>query len=180
MEYRDVSANTVEGLLSPRRFPRRLIVLHETIGVRSLGWLQSGSLAKGSPASCDFLISRVGDIFQIGRPGYYTYHTGTARWQLYQDPDYSLNMSGVGIELENLPSAGQAITSSQYIACGALCRELIFKHKLRLTNIVGHYEIALPRGRKSDPQTLNWQMLSQEILLSSPESASLQFPAVLP
>lgn len=178
--YKDVSMNTSPELLAKRIQRRRGILLHETIGTNSLSWLQSGSLAGGNPASCDFLITREGDILQIGRPLYYTFHSGKARWNLYQEPDRSINQGFVGIELENHPGRGEAVTTQQYIACASLMRKLILQHDVPLTNIVGHYAAALPAGRKSDPATLNWAVLTEELLNPSPEYSWFQFPAVLP
>lgn len=179
-KYINVSQRTALTVTAIRKQKRRGIVIHETIGRDSLAWLQGGSALDGRPASADFLIRRDGDILQITRPGWYAYHTGVARWQLMQESDRTLNQSFVGIELENLPSAGDVITTEQYIACAALMARLVAVHELDMRNIVGHYQIALPAGRKSDPTTLNWSLLTREFNMPSFEQATIKFPEELP
>lgn len=180
MKYIDVSSTTQATVTSRRTFRRRGIVLHETIGTYSLSWLQGVSALRGRPASSDFLINRPGDIYQLTRPGWYAYHTGTARWQLIQDPDYTINQSFIGIEFENNPQRGQKLTDLQYIAGAALIRALVASHELHVSNIVGHYQVALPRGRKSDPLTLDWAIMTRELMAPSSEGNDIVFPAVLP
>lgn len=178
--YRDVSAATSKDVGGFRVVKRKGIVLHETIGINSLYWLQGGSALAGRPASADFLIDRKGDVFQLTQPGRFAFHTGVARWQLQQDPDRSLSQSFIGIELENHPDNGQKVTTEQYIACAWLIRRLISYHPIDIRNIVGHYQVALPAGRKSDPLTLNWAMLTQELINPSVEADSLYAGEVLP
>lgn len=169
-KYLDVSADTDSKLMGNRTLERRGIVLHETIGYDSLSYLQGGSLKDGRRASADYLIGRTGLIYQLIPPGHYSYHSGVARDGLYQERDHSINQGYIGIELENFPEHGQVITTLQYIACGFLVRRLIQYWTLDIRNVRGHYQVALPSGRKTDPLTLNWGMLSQEILLPSSES----------
>lgn len=179
-QYIDVSQRTALTVTSTRRYPRRGIVIHESIGTDSISWLQGGSARDGRPASADYLIRRDGDILQITRPGWYAYHTGVARWQLQQESDRSLNQSFIGIELENKPEDGERVTGPQYIACAALVARLIATYHIDMRNIVGHYQIALPAGRKSDPVTFNWSMFTVELIMPSPEQSTIKFPQELP
>ena len=166
----DVSAATSNEVTARRTLPRKGIVLHETIGDDSLSWLQGGSARAGRPASADYLIDRLGNVYQITRAGYYAYHTGIARWQLQQEPDRSLNQTFVGIEFENNPELGERIQTAQYIAGAWLIRRLMSYFPIDVRNVVGHYQVALPSGRKSDPVTLNWVILTQELILPSVEA----------
>ena len=179
-KYIDVSNNTLPEVTAVRKLRRRGVVLHETIGTNSLAWLQGDSAKHNRPASSDFLVNRHGDIYQLIRPGYYSYHSGRALWNLYQDSDGTLNQSYVGIEIENHPGLGQVIASPQYVAVAALLRRLIAAHSIPFVNIVGHYQVARPIGRKQDPATLNWAMLTTETINPSPEQSLYTFPAVLP
>lgn len=180
MLYIDVSKKTKDTVTRRRDKRRQGIVLHETIGIDSLSWLQGGSATVGRSASSDFLIARDGTIYQITKPGYYSFHAGKSRWRLIQDSDYTLNQSFVGIELENHPGRGQKITDPQYIACAALIRKLITQHGIPILNLVGHYQVALPHGRKSDPVTLDYAILTREMINPSPEGQAIRFPEVLP
>lgn len=172
--FLDVSSATSDAVTSRRGLPRKGIVLHESIGTDSLGWLQGGSAKAGRPASSDYLVTRLGDVYQITKAGYYAYHTGTARWQLQQDPDRTLNQSFVGIEFENNPLLGERIQTAQYIAGAWLIRRLMSTHPIDIRNIIGHYQCALPSGRKTDPTTLNWVILTQETIMPSYEAESLR------
>lgn len=180
MLYINVSKKTSSSVTRRRDIARKGIVLHETIGTDSLDWLQGGSARVGRSASSDFLIHRDGTIYQITQPGYYAFHAGKSRWRLIQDPDYTLNQSFVGIELENHPGRGQKITDPQYIACAAVIRRLLSQHNIPILNLVGHYQVALPHGRKSDPITLDYAILTREMIHPSPEGMAIKFPEVLP
>lgn len=179
-KYIDRSADTAKSAYAPRRRHRRGVVLHETIGTESLAWLQRHDPNPATRSSSDFLISRVGDIYQIVPTGTYSFHSGPARWRLYQDPDGTLNESFIGVELENHPAKGQVITGAQYMALGALVRRLFGYHHMDVRNLCGHYECARPAGRKQDPTTLNWGMLSAELINPSSEQLLYRFPEVLP
>lgn len=172
--YIDMSASTKKGVIRPRTLPRCGILLHETIGSNSLAWLQGGSLAAGQPVSADYLIGRGGEIYQITPPGWFAWHSGVARWRDYQEADRSINQGFVGIEIENNPTIGQKIDSLQYIALGFLVRRLISAWGIDVRNVTGHAQVALPSGRKSDPATLNWPMLSSELVSPSTEQTYYQ------
>lgn len=166
-KFHDVSADTNLKLIGNRTIERGGIVLHETIGYDSLAYLQGGSLKDGRKASSDYLIARNGDVYQITPPGCYSFHSGIARWQGYQEEDRSINRRFIGIELENHPGVGQVITGPMYISCAWLVRRLCSAFPIDFRSIVGHYQVALPFGRKSDPITLNWQMLTVELIRPS-------------
>lgn len=168
--FKDVSMSTAPNVIGRRVLPRRGIVLHETIGTNSLSYLQGGSVADGRRVSCDYLIGRKGNIWQITPPGYYGFHSGIARHGGYQEKDHSINQGYVGIEFENKPALGQEITTEQYIAGAFLIRRLCSAWPIPLTAIVGHSAVALPVGRKTDPITLNWVMLTNELIYPSVES----------
>ena len=180
MLYNDVSAWTSSAVIRLRIEPRRLVVIHTTQGYNSLAWLQGASCLSGKCVSADFLINRLGWVYQIGRPGHYTFHTGTARWQFLQDPDYTLNQSAIGIELECHEERRQRINNLQYIACAALCRALVAAHDIIPDGIVTHAMVALPRGRKSDPKYFDNYVFGRELAHPSEEAARLKFPEVLP
>ncbi len=176
--YRDASSATSASVTARRRLKRRGIVIHTTMGYNSLPWLQGGSAVAGAPASADFLIGRDARITRITRPGWYAYHSGKARWKLYSDPDGSINQGFIGIELEAAEQHAQVILDPQYIALGALLRHLLSGGSLPFNGICGHYECALPNGRKSDPLSLNWAILTRELISPSVESFGYLFPEV--
>lgn len=177
--YRDASSVTSASVTARRRLPRRGIVIHTTMGHDSLGWLQGGSAIVGTPASADFLITRDPNIVRITRPGWYAYHSGLARWNLYSDPDGSINQGFIGIEIEAAEQLGEKITDPQYIALAALMRVLLSTVPIGLTDVCGHYACARPPGRKSDPLRLDWAVLTRELLNPSIEAQRFLFGTVL-
>lgn len=180
MKYRDVSDNTSLAVIGKRTMNRKLIVLHTSEGYNSLGWLQGDSVSSGRPVSADFYLNRIGDIYQITKPGLFAFHTGTARWRYMQDPDYTLNQSAIGIELEAAEHRGQRITDLQYIGLAALLRALMSYHPLVDDPVITHAMCALPPGRKTDPRSLDWQIVAREMMHPSVESLGLVIPEVLP
>lgn len=173
--FYNVSNKTSREVIAPRLVKRRGIVVHTSDGWDSLTYLQGGSLLDGRKVSSDYLISRAGLIYMITPPGWYAFHTGTARWNLQQDDDRTLNKSFVGVELEWKQGANQAITAPQYIALAWLLRRLCTDHAIDLRNVVGHYQVALPAGRKQDPLTLNWGMLTVELINPSVEQSLYEY-----
>lgn len=178
--YYDVSKTTSERVGGVLTIERRGILLHTTEGYNSLAWLQRESASAGRPASADFLVNRVGDIYQITAPGRYAYHSGAARWLWATESDGTLNASFLGIELENFGAAQQKVTDEQYIASAALVSKLAYFHELDLRLLAGHYQAAIPAGRKSDPSGFYWAEWWNELLRPSKEAATIAFPAVLP
>lgn len=180
MQFQDVSKDTSRHVTRRRYWPRRLVVLHTSMGVDSLSWLQGGSARQGRPASADFLIYRNGDIMQITRPGWHAFHTGQAYWRGLQDPDKTLNQQAVGVELEALEQMGEIVTNEQYIACASLLRRLLLQHLIDADAITTHATIALPPGRKIDPMVFDAQVLFREMVYPSIQAADFDFPEVLP
>lgn len=179
-QYIDVSADTSMTVGGLRTIERRGVLLHTTEGFQSLKWLQGGSAVADRPASADYLVDRAGNVYQLTRVGRFAYHSGKARWLWIQDGNGTLNQSFLGIELEQYGAAGQKVTDAQYIASAALVHRLASYHSLDLRLLCGHYQAALPAGRKADPSGFDWHIWWRELLNPSAEGKRLQFPAVLP
>jgi N-acetyl-anhydromuramyl-L-alanine amidase AmpD len=180
MRYNDVSNTTSSAVTKPRLYYRSLIVLHTTMGTNSLPWLQGGSTISGKPVSSDYLVDRLGNIFQITKPYWYAFHTGRAYWRGKQEADCTLNQQAIGVEFECAEQAGEQLTNLQVISGAALIKRLCEYHGLDLDDITTHAVIALPPGRKDDPRILDWMAFVREMQSPSVESRDLVFPAVLP
>lgn len=179
-QYLDLHLNTSPTVYRQRVLRRRGIVIHTTEGTSSLAWLQGGSAVAGRPASADFLINRRGDIMQLIAPGYYSFHSGQARHGLYQEPDRSINQGYYGIELEQSLALGQKVTNLQYIGLAFITRVLVTIGDFDLRNIVGHYQVALPQGRKQDPTGFDWGIFTTEVINPSIEWRDHKFESELP
>lgn len=179
-KYFDVSSSTSDDVLGTRKLKRRGIVIHTDEGPNALSWLQGGSAIDGRPASSDFWIARNGDIYQITPPGSFAYHTGKARYNLYQEADTTLNQGFYGIELQNWSEKGERVTDAQYIALAWLCRSLLTYRAMPYYNLTSHGVVALPAGRKHDPSGFDWAIFTVELLNPSHEWNGVLLPEDIP
>lgn len=179
-EYIDVSDYTSDDVGGNRVLRRRGIVIHTTEGTNSLSWLQGISARSGRPMSADFLIDRKGNIFQLTRPGRFAYHSGQSRHGLYQEPDHTISQGYYGIELEQYLKLDQKVTNEQYISLAFITRTLITAAFIDVRNIVGHYQVALPQGRKMDPSGFDWSVFTVEMIYPSQEWRDYVFKGELP
>jgi AmpD protein len=114
---------------------------------------------EGKELSAHFLIDRRGRITQFVPTGRAAYHAGASRWR----GRAGCNDFSVGIEL--IGDAARAFTARQYTALVRLCRELMREHpRITARRIVGHSQVAWPRGRKSDPgPRFDWARFRQTL-----------------
>lgn len=180
MQVIDVSHRTSKLVLCHRVHPRRGIVIHESNGHHSLGYLLGEGQTSEKPRSADILLGRSGEVYLISRPGRYVRHTGTARHRLYQESDFSIDQGYVGVELENHTAAGEVPTTAQYISLAFVCVGLVLQHGMSILNIVPHYEVALPHGRRKDPEVLNWATFTAEMLAPYVDATSHEYRGMLP
>lgn len=101
---------------------------------------------EGRELSAHFLIDRAGRVTQFVPTDRAAYHAGASRWRRRG----GCNDFSIGIEL--IGDADRAFTSRQYAALARLCRELMRTYPaISPRRIVGHSQVAWPRGRKQDP-----------------------------
>ena len=101
---------------------------------------------EGKELSAHFLIDRRGRVTQFVPTDRAAFHAGASRWR----GRAGCNDFSVGVEL--IGDGERAFTTRQYESLARLCRALMRRHP-RITpgRIVGHSQVAWPRGRKSDP-----------------------------
>jgi N-acetyl-anhydromuramyl-L-alanine amidase AmpD len=153
----DNSASCNPRNISPGRSSVVGTLVHTSAGISSLNWLLTGSAEAGRPASADYLIDRDGTRHQICPKGYYPYHAGRSRYNVYGRPLEGDQLSAAlfGVELENLDN--QLVTFEQVDSLAELVVLLGLDNDWRWPYyLLGHYEIARPLGRRSDPQGFNW------------------------
>ncbi|HWR97351.1 MAG TPA: 1,6-anhydro-N-acetylmuramyl-L-alanine amidase AmpD [Candidatus Methanoperedens sp.] len=101
---------------------------------------------EGRELSAHFLVDRRGRVTQFVPTDRAAFHAGASRWR----GRAGCNDFSVGIEL--IGDADHAFTARQYAALARLCRALMRTHpRLTAGRIVGHSQVAWPRGRKQDP-----------------------------
>ena len=170
----------IRSLPSPHHRDRRgsdvdLIVLHHItcppghFGTEDVAALFLGTLdtarhpayreVEGKELSAHFLIDRAGRVTQFVATDRAAYHAGASRWR----GRAGCNDFSVGIEL--IGDAAHDFTARQYGTLARLCRDLMRAHpQITPRRIVGHSQVATPRGRKSDPgPRFDWPRLQREI-----------------
>lgn len=138
-----------------------MIVMHATVGglKSSLSWLCSPK----SRVSTGYLISKTGTIYQLVDDERAAWHAGAARWQ----EQTAINELSIGVELVNANSGIDPYPSAQFEAAVELVRGLIDRYHIDPSNVVRHLTIAIPRGRKNDPNGFAWSLFRARIALSA-------------
>lgn len=98
--------------------------------------------------SYHYYIERSGRIIKLVDPKYEANHAGTSLWRSY----LRMNRYSIGICLQN--KVPQEYTEKQYVSLAWLIKAMQERFKDRDSTahiILGHEDIAIPRGRKHDP-----------------------------
>jgi N-acetylmuramoyl-L-alanine amidase len=106
--------------------------------------------------SAHYVIDREGSTYRLVDPARKAWHAGVSALWGQQD----VNEFSIGIELVGIaaPAPGTHLdahtldyTNAQLTTLCALTVDLMQRYPIPLNRIVGHADIALPRGRKTDP-----------------------------
>ena len=134
--------------VAPRPEPLVYWIRHVTVGTDSLAWL-----ARTSPQKIciPYLIPRAGArVFKMIPDGTRCHHIGDAEWHGKNEGWLAPRCSG--FEIENLGTWAQEITDEQYIKAGLIYAYDSALYSLQDYNVLDHSNIAVPHGRRSDPQ----------------------------
>ncbi len=136
-----------------------LIVLHHSGGTKEgdLSWLRDSK----SRVSADFYIDKTGRIYKLNPQltQLCTWHAGKSFWNGIT----GVNEVSIGIEMEHKP--GETWTDAQVKSCADLCAWLLDRYDLDLDDhlIQGHAAVAVPKGRKTDPESFPWISFGKEV-----------------
>lgn len=109
--------------------------------------------------SAHYTIGKEGQIVQHVRDQDRAWHAGRSSWKGRSGcNDYCL-----GIELVNLNNGIDPYPEAQHQANVRLCAYLCQTYNISTDDIMGHFEIALPPGRKSDPRNYDLGRLKREV-----------------
>lgn len=141
----------------PPATPIVAVVLHATAGAAypSLNWLTNPN----SKVSAHYLISRGGELFQLVQEAHRAWHAG-ASWHNGRG---DWNDFSIGIELVNANDGKDPYTIAQVATLVALLRGLVARYGITRDWIATHAQIAMPRGRKSDPAGLDVEMVLRAV-----------------
>jgi len=134
------------------------IVIHSTAS-SSLEGVISWFNDPAVQLSSHYTIGKDGRIVQHVRDEDRAWHAGKSEWKGVP----GVNDYGLGIELVNLNDGSDPYPEAQYQANVLLCAYLCRKHHIKPEDIVGHVDIAVPPGRKSDPRGYDLGRLRLEV-----------------
>lgn len=152
---------------SPNHSPREgvdidLIVLHATVGsyASALSWM----INPVSRVSSHYLIRKDGHIAQLVPDALTAWHAGRALWHGVT----AINECSLGIELENDNTGHDPYPPAQLAATHWLCQDKIARYNIERADVTRHLDVAMPRGRKTDPAGLPWPAFADSLYLDIP------------
>ena len=143
-----------------RRHPDDItaIVIHSTANSnlqRVVEWFNNPN----AQVSAHYTIGKDGKIVQHVKDSDRAWHAGQSVWKGRN----SVNDYGLGIELVNLNDGRDPYPEAQHRANVALCAYLCHQYNIEVDDIMGHVDICLPPGRKSDPRAYDMNRLRREV-----------------
>jgi LysM repeat protein len=134
------------------------IVIHSTANSSLVGvvdWFNNPS----AKVSAHYTIGKDGQIVQHVQDMHRAWHAGRSVWKGRN----SCNDYTIGIELVNLNDGSDPYPEAQHQANVTLCAYLADKYRVSADDMMGHLDIALPPGRKSDPRGYNLDKLRNDV-----------------
>ena len=137
------------------------IVIHATAN-SSLEGVISWFNNPQAELSAHYSIGKDGRIAQHVRDEDRAWHAGKSEWKgIPSANDYAL-----GIELVNLNDGNEPYPEEQHRANVQLCTYLCRKYSIKPGDIMGHRDIAVPMGRKTDPLGYDLERLRREVTIA--------------
>ena len=136
----------------------RHLIFHYT-GMSSESKAIKRLIDENSKVSCHYFIKRNGQIILMVPELFEAWHAGKSNWK----KDISLNKSSVGIEISNKGHdfGYENFSKPQISSLIKLSKYLIKKYKIKISNILGHSDIAFER--KKDPgEKFPWSYLANK------------------
>lgn len=134
------------------------VVIHSTANSTLQGvidWFNNPN----AQVSAHYTIGKDGRIVQHVKDTNRAWHAGRSVWKGRN----SVNDYGLGIELVNLNDGRDPYPEAQHQANVKLCAYLCYRYNVKVDDIMGHVDIALPPGRKSDPRGYDLNRLRREV-----------------
>jgi N-acetylmuramoyl-L-alanine amidase len=142
----------------PNRDDIHAIVIHATANTTLEGvisWFNNPQ----AQVSAHYTIGKDGRIVQHVRDQDRAWHAGGSEWKGVSN----VNNYGLGIELVNLNDGQDPYPEEQHQANVQLCAFLCRKYNIKPEDIMGHLDIAVPKGRKTDPRAYDLERLRREV-----------------
>jgi N-acetylmuramoyl-L-alanine amidase len=123
------------------------IVVHHTGSANAQGSLEWMSVPI-SGVSAHYLIRQDGVVHQLVKDEDRAWHAGICA---LRGDAADMNSRSIGVELANPGNGKTPFTEAQYTILKALLEHLVAEYSIPWENVVGHKEVAIPKGRKDDP-----------------------------
>jgi N-acetylmuramoyl-L-alanine amidase len=159
MDIIDAPASTLNYRKRKRGTKPLFIILHDTGGSAesAINWFQNNR----SGVSAHYIVGVDGKIYRCVPDDHAAWHAGTSEFMGYEN----LNDWSLGIEIED-KSDDTPYPDAQLEALLDLSESLIIQYHIPLNRIIGHCDIAIPRGRKVDPGK-DWDWWSYLLVLGA-------------
>jgi N-acetyl-anhydromuramyl-L-alanine amidase AmpD len=156
---------------SPNHSPRSpahsitCVVWHATASATlrsTLGWLTNPA----SQVSAHYLIDRDGNAWLLVPEDRAAWHAGMSAWrglEVTTGGVPSLNPVSIGIELVNRNDGADRYPAAQLRSALYLTAWICARHQIDPANVIGHYECAVPAGRKTDPRGLDMTAIRAQV-----------------
>lgn len=142
----------------PNRNDIHAIVIHATANTTLEGVISWFNNPRAQ-VSAHYTIGKDGRIVQHVRDHDRAWHAGRSVWNGVPN----VNNYGLGIELVNLNDGQDPYPEEQHQANVQLCTFLCRKYNVKPEDIMGHLDIAVPKGRKTDPRAYDLDQLRREV-----------------
>ncbi len=142
--------------------PISMLVIHATAGSArgALAWLTTPH----SRVSAHYLIDKKGHVYQLVPDDQAAWHAGRSSWH----NETAINEISLGIELENANDGRDPYPVEQIDALVQLASEKIAQYKIAPDMVVRHLDIAIPKGRKTDPAGFPWAEFTSRLFPRAP------------
>jgi len=136
------------------------IVLHHTAGAGTARDVGKQFQNPKAQVSSHYVVDKEGLIVQPVEDEARAWHAGKSEFKGRKD----VNDFSIGIEMVNKGDGKDPFTDKQYQALGRLVAYLQDEYDIPRDRITGHKDVALPRGRKTDPAAnFSYDRLDKEI-----------------
>lgn len=135
-----------------------MLVLHYT-GMQTAEAALSRMCDAEAKVSAHYMIDEAGAVFQLVDEASRAWHAGVAYWAGATD----INARSIGIELVNPGHEFGYVdfSEAQIVALEGLCAEILARHPISPTRVLGHSDVA--PARKQDPgERFPWPRLAQK------------------
>tara|TARA_B100001057_G_scaffold357631_1_gene359652 strand:+ start:9 stop:737 length:729 start_codon:yes stop_codon:yes gene_type:complete len=143
----------------PKRSKKNIkyIILHYT-GMKNEKSVIKKLCDEKSKVSAHYLVKKNGEIINFVPDLYEAWHAGKSAWK----KTTSLNKYSIGIEIQNRGHENkyEKFSIKQIISIKRLLKKLIYKYRIKLSNILGHSDIS-PERKKDPGEKFPWKKIAK-------------------